>query len=144
MESHSFPSWLLEVVEVIGARRRLAQIRVFGVFRDAYDFNLPITPGDEATAYGVVIAEEVTRHRLIDDGVKRRNAGHTRRRAGLSVRRRRRTLVLRSEITSREDGHLHRLAEPWPYGHFVAAHIFITRRRIAGAADIEANTADAQ
>src|SRR5262249_57873220 len=144
LESHSSPLRLLEVVEVISARRRLAQIRVFGVFRDAYDFNLQITPGDEATAYGAFIAEEVTRHRLIDDGVKRRNAGHTRRRAGLAVRRRRRTLILRSEITSREDGHLHRLEEPWPHGHFIATHIFIRRWRIAGDDDIEANSAAAQ
>src|SRR5262249_32114212 len=109
---------------------------MFGVPRYADDFNrLPVI--EETFADRVFIAEEIARHRLTNDGGKRRRLSRTFRsgRGGRVFRRRGRTLVLRAEITTSQDGHLHRLEEPRPDGNALATHVFVRPRRIAGNAD---------
>src|SRR5262245_389537 len=98
MKRHVALSRSIEVIEVEGVRRRFAQGRVLGAFRDADDFNFPRPATDEALANRVFIAEEVTRHLLIDDGVER-----SRVRWGL-IARRRGPLVLRTELASGQNG----------------------------------------
>src|SRR5215813_13345194 len=104
-------------------RRRFAKVSVLAAFRDPDDFNLPPAIY-EALADGVFIAEEVTRHRLIDDGVERRV------RDGL-IALRRGPLVLRSELAPGQDGHLHRLEKPRPYLQNPTEWIFCSPPRIA-------------
>src|SRR5262249_14359399 len=109
----------LEVIEVIGARRLFAQVEILSILRDAGNFNRPSASGDEAFANRILVAEEIARHRLIDDGIKRRRVSQTLLpgRGGL-IARRRRSLVLRTKITPCEDWHLHRLEKSRPYCHF--------------------------
>src|SRR5262249_27229053 len=136
LEPGDTSSRLLEVVEIKNARRLFAQVDMFGVPGDADDFNrLPVI--QETFAARVFIAEEIARDRLIDDGGKRRCLSRTFRsgRGGCVLRRRGRTLVLRAEITTRQDGHLHRLEEPGPDGNGLATHVFVRYPRIAGNAD---------
>src|SRR5262247_1947402 len=126
MKRHITRSRLPEVIEVEGVRRRFAQGCVLGAFRDPDDFDLPRPATDEALADRVFIAKVVTRHLLIDDGVER-----SRFRRGL-IARRRGPLVLRPELASGQNGHLHRFEKPRPYSLKLTRRIFFRPLRAAG------------